>query len=95
VEINGNSITSWWLNHPFEKYDRQIGSSPQGFLGENKKDLSCHQLDDLLFVAFDGKHSTGSAESHHACIYTNRWLLLTFQTTELATKLTPEKQKKS
>ena len=24
-------ISSWWLNHPFEKYaDRQIGSFPQG-----------------------------------------------------------------
>ena len=22
--------TSWWLNNPFEKYARQIGSSPQG-----------------------------------------------------------------
>ena len=24
------SLTSWWLNHPFEEYARQIGSSPQG-----------------------------------------------------------------
>ena len=23
-------ITSWWLNHPFEKYASQIGSFPQG-----------------------------------------------------------------
>ena len=24
-----NFSSSWWLNHPFEKYARQIGSSPQ------------------------------------------------------------------
>jgi len=23
-------FTGWWLNHPFEKYARQIGSFPQG-----------------------------------------------------------------
>ena len=26
---NHNRLTSWWLNHPSEKYARQIGSFPQ------------------------------------------------------------------
>ena len=25
-----SKFTGWWLNHPFEAYARQIGSSPQG-----------------------------------------------------------------
>ena len=25
-----SKFTGWWLNHPFETYARQIGSSPQG-----------------------------------------------------------------
>ena len=33
--------TSWWLNHPSEKYDRQIGSSPQGS-GVNIKNVWNH-----------------------------------------------------
>ena len=35
------NTTGWWLNHPFEKYARQIASFPQfsGKIGENKKPL--------------------------------------------------------
>ena len=30
IAINLTRKSSWWLNHPFEKYARQIGSFPQG-----------------------------------------------------------------
>ena len=34
---------SWWFfTKPSEKYGRQIGSSPQGAKGENKKYLKFH-----------------------------------------------------
>ena len=36
--------TSWWLNHPFEKYDRQNGFIFPKFRGENKKYLEQNHL---------------------------------------------------
>ena len=33
--------TSWWLNHPFEKYARQIGSFPQ--VGVKIENIGNHQ----------------------------------------------------
>ena len=41
----GNTILVGGFN-PFEKYVRQIGSSPPGIRGEHKKSLSCHHLDE-------------------------------------------------
>ncbi len=35
--------TSWWLNHPFEKCARQIGSFPQ--VGGKITHISNHQLE--------------------------------------------------
>ena len=35
--------TRWWLNHPFEKYARQIGSWNPNFRCENKKNIGNHQ----------------------------------------------------
>ena len=40
---NNNSLASWWLNHPFEKYARQIGSFPQGSGMKIAKNLWIHQ----------------------------------------------------
>ena len=37
------TISSWWLNHPFEKYARQIGSFPQ--VGGKIKNIWNHHLD--------------------------------------------------
>ncbi len=34
--------TNWWLNHPSEKYARQIGSFPQGSFRENQKHWNHH-----------------------------------------------------
>ena len=45
-----NPQTSWWLNHPFEKYDRQHGFIFPNFRGENKKYLSCHHLANLSSI---------------------------------------------
>ncbi len=40
-----NIPSSWWLNHPFEKYDRQNGwKSVPNFRGENSKNLWNHHL---------------------------------------------------
>ena len=47
-------LTSWWLNHPFEKYARQIGSFPPS-RDANKKYLSCHHL--VLTVGTMGIHN--------------------------------------
>ena len=38
--------SSWWLNHPFEKYARQIGSFPQ--VGVKIKNLGSHHLEDYF-----------------------------------------------
>ncbi len=46
MNINIWSISSWWLSHPFEKYARQIGSSPQG--PKLKNSWSHHLLSDTL-----------------------------------------------
>ncbi len=37
-------LASWWLNHPFQKYARQIGSFPQFSGWKFQKCLSCHHL---------------------------------------------------
>ena len=38
MQINKH-IDSWWLNHPFEKYARQIGSWNPRDPGENSKNV--------------------------------------------------------
>ena len=34
--FNHHLVTSWWLSHPFEKYDRQNGFTFPNFRDENK-----------------------------------------------------------
>ena len=76
--------TSWWLNHPSEKYARQIGSFPQ--LGMNiKKYLSSHQpgelvdnIQDVLGTltqsnAYDFLHGITSNYTNHWDFDTNHW----------------------
>ncbi len=41
-EKNPQTFSGWWLNHPSEKYARQIGSSPQ--VGVKIKNLWNHHL---------------------------------------------------
>ncbi len=45
-----HSITSWWLNHPFEKYARQIGSFPEGSGWKFKKWLKNHHLESRIWL---------------------------------------------
>ena len=56
-------LTSWWLNHPFEKYARQIGSFPQGS-GWKLKKVSCHHKSWHL--------------RHLVLIHTDRWFSTDF-----------------
>ena len=38
--------TGWWLSHPSEKYDRQIGSFPQ--VGVKIKKIGNHHPEDVF-----------------------------------------------
>ena len=50
----GFQKTCWWKITPFEKYARQIGFIIPKFRGENKKYLSCHQLEEMVFQCVPG-----------------------------------------
>ena len=41
--ILSETISSWWLSHPFENYDRQIGLFPQAY-GRGEENMWNHQL---------------------------------------------------
>ena len=60
------NMTSWWLNHPSEKYVRQIGSFPQ--IGMNIENIWNHQPDEYLVLT----QTTTLPETNMAS--KNRWL---------------------
>ena len=53
-----HTMTSWWLNHPFEKYEPQFGSIPQ--VGLKIKNVWNHHTDDVTAPLFfgSGRHRT-------------------------------------
>ena len=52
-----HTMTSWWLNHPFEKYERQFGSFTQ--VGLKIKNALDHHIDDVTAPFFGpGRHRT-------------------------------------
>ena len=50
IQIIKRSLPGWWLNQPFEKYDRQNGFIFPNFRGWKNKYLSCHHLATISLI---------------------------------------------